>query len=434
MDVERQEAERDAEGKPVPGTEKVVIERETLNSMKAIWTRPESEVTADEYNEFYKHISHDWNNPLKVVRMKMEGTFEAQALVFLPSKAPMDLYYRDARRGVQLYVKRVFIMDNCRELLPDYLRFVKGVVDSEDLSLNISREILQQSRQIQAIRKRLVKKVLSTLEEMRKTDKPQYLGFWAEFGRVLKEGLYEDYENQQVLLELSFFQSTQSATELTSLREYLDRMPPGQEAIYYLTGENRQVLENSPLLEAFKAKGIEVLLLVDPVDELWIQSVEAFEGKSIQSVGKGTVEIGSEEEKQQAEKLRQEKEQEYKTLLETLQSKLSDDIKEVRLSSRLTESVSCLVGNPNDMTPHMEQMRKAINQEVPKTERILELNPQHPLMAKLQQLYEKNSSDPALADYAYLLYGQALLAEGGALPEPSRFSKLVASLMEKSVI
>ncbi len=434
MDIEHQEVERDAEGKPIEGGQtKTIVERQTLNSMKAIWTRPESEVSDEEYNEFYKHISHDWNDPLRNIRMKMEGTFEAQALLFIPAKAPMDLFYRDAHRGIQLYVKRVFIMDDCKELMPDYLRFIKGVVDSEDLSLNISREILQQNRQITAIRKRLVKKVLSSLEDMRKTQKEEYLAFWNEFGRVMKEGLYEDYENRQTLTEISFFQSTHDATALTTLREYVDRMKPGQDTIYYMTGESRAKIENSPHLEAFKEKGYEVLILTDPVDELWVQSVMEFDEKSLQSVGKGTVELGTEEEKKEAEKALQEKEQTYHSLLEFLKSKLENDVKEVRLSNRLTNSPSCLVSNPSDMTPQMEQLLKAMNQEVPHTKRILEINPNHPIMEKLQTLFQANKDDARLNDYASLLYGQALLSEGSPLPNPAAFSKLVTELMMQSI-
>jgi molecular chaperone HtpG len=434
MDVSRTEIPRDEEGKPIEGAEpQTIVERQTLNSMKAIWARPQSEVTEEEYNEFYKHISHDWNDPLKTVRFQIEGTFEAQALLFLPAKAPMDLFYRDAQRGIQLYVKRVFIMDDCKELMPNYLRFVKGVVDSEDLSLNISREILQQDRQIQAIRKRLVKKILSTLESMKTHEVETYRSFWGEFGRVLKEGLFEDAANREALLDLALFQSTHSPTELVTLREYVSRMQPGQEAIYYMTGESRQTAENSPHLEAFKAKNIEVLLLTDPVDEVWVQSVYNFDGKTLQSVGKGTVELGSDEEKKEAERAREEKEKEYRGLLGFIKTQLDEDVKEVRLSNRLTTSASCLVGNPSDITPQMEQLLKAMNQEVPKTKRILELNPSHPILEKLQQRYAANPSDTSLKDAAYLLYGQALLAEGSALPDPARFSRLIGEMMVQAL-
>jgi molecular chaperone HtpG len=434
MDVEHRDIERDDEGKPVEGgKETVTVERQTLNSMKAIWTRPEAEVTEEEYHEFYKHIAHDWNEPLRTVRMKMEGTFEAQALLFLPAKAPFDLYHRESQHGIQLYVKRVFIMDDCKELMPNYLRFVKGVVDSEDLSLNISREILQQSRQIQAIRKRLVKKVLSTLEDLNTTERDTYLGFWGEFGRVIKEGLYEDHENQSALLDITYFTSTHSPTELTTLRDYVSRMKAEQTEIYFMTGESRQIIESSPHLEAFKSKGYEVLLFTDPIDELWTQSVFEFDGKRLHSVGKGTVDLGSEEEKKAAEEARKEHEKEYFSLLECLQGKLTDEIQEVRLSNRLVQSPACLVGNASDMTPQMERLLKSMNQEVPKTRRILEINPNHPVMSKLQKIYEANALDNKLGDYATLLYNQALLAEGSPIPDPAKFSALVSQLMVDAI-
>ncbi len=433
LDVEHTEYDRDENGKIVEGSAKVEIKRETLNSMKAIWTRSESEVTEEEYKEFYRHISHDWQDPLTWFRMKMEGTFEAQSLLFIPSKAPMDLYYRDGKRGIQLYVKRVFIMEDCKELMPEYLRFVKGVVDSEDLNLNISREILQQNRQIRAIRKRLVKKVLSTLETMQVDNADQYLTFWSEFGRVLKEGLYEERENQEDILSLCLFASTNDTVQLTSLKDYVSRMKPGQDTIYFASGEARQTIENSPHLEAFREKGYEVLLFTDAVDEMWTQGVFEYAGTPLQSIGKGSIELGTDEEKAAAEKNLEEKQKEYTSLIDAMQARLKDQIKEVRLSNRLTSSLSCLVGGQGDLTPQMEQMLKAMNQPVPVNKRILELNPSHPLMSKLQALFTANQSDPAMDDYAYLLYGQALLAEGSPLPDPAKFSQLVTTLLAKAL-
>jgi len=434
MDVERTEYERDADGKVVEGKEpQKVVTRETLNSMKAIWMRPESEVTEDEYNEFYKHIAHDWQTPLKRFSLAMEGTFEAKALLYIPGKAPMDLFYRDAQRGIQLYVKRVFIMDNCDELIPEYLRFVKGVVDAEDLSLNISREILQQNRQIQAIRKRLVKKVLATLKEMKEKEADQYFQFWGEFGRAMKEGLYNDYDNQEALLKLALFQSTHDPEKLTSLEDYVTRMKSGQEKIYFMTGDSRKAIENSPHMEAFKAKDYEVLLLSDPIDELWIQSVYQFEEKALQSISKGQADLGTEDEKKQAEEALKEKKETYGSLMAYLQKQLDEDVKEVRLSSRLTESVACLVGNEGDMTPQMEQMLRAMKQEVPKVKRVLELNPGHPLVEKLQHKFSENAADAQLSDYAYLIYNQALLAEGGQLADPGKFSRLMSQILTTAI-
>ncbi|MBI3119450.1 MAG: molecular chaperone HtpG [Candidatus Hydrogenedentes bacterium] len=406
---------------------------ETLNSMKALWLRDRSEVTEEEYNEFYKHISHDWNDPLSRIQAKIEGTLEYRLLLYLPSKAPFDLFYPSAaRHGVHLYVKRVFIMDNCTELLPDYLRFVRGLVDSEDLSLNISRELLQQNRQIQRMGKGIVSKVLAHLKDLRDKEEVKYGGFWSEFGRVMKEGIFQDHENKESILDLALFAST-SGPERTSLQAYLDRMKPDQDAIYFLCGENRKVIENSPHLEAFRDKGYEVLLLDDPVDEVWTSSVFEFKGKKFQSAGKGAVDLGTEEEKKQAEEARKEKEQTHASLLEFLKEQLKEQVKEVRLSSRLTTSAACLVADQHDLSPQLEQIMKAMGQVVPQTKRILEINPAHPVLQKLQGIYDLDKAAPELPDYAQVLYGQALLAEGGSLPDPAHFSKLVTELLVKAL-
>lgn len=435
MKVERKEIERDEDGKPKEGAkEQTVVQEETLNSMKAIWARAKSEVTEEEYKEFYKHISHEWNEPLETITAKLEGNFEAQALLFIPSKAPFDLYSRDmAHRGIQLYVRRIFIMDECKELMPEYLRFVRGVVDSEGLSLNVSREILQQDRQIKAIRNFLVKKILETLKETLEGRKEKYLRFWKEFGPVLKQGLLDWEEKQDRLQPLLLCQSSHHEKDLTTLHEYVSRMKEGQEAIYFLTGASREAVERSPHLEAFREKGYEVLYLTDPVDEVWVERAAPFADKKFQSVGKGEVELGSEEEKKRAEEARKEKEKSFKDLMECLKSHLEDDIKEVRLSNRLTSSLVCLVGEAHDLSPQLEQMMRRMGQTVPQTKRILELNPSHPLLPKLQSIFERNSSATELKDYAKLLHGQALLAEGSSLADPAGFSKLVADLMTKAI-
>src|SRR5689334_5352719 len=273
---------------------------ETLNSMKALWARPRSEVSDDEYHQFYRHISHDWSDPLEIINMRAEGTLEYEALLFLPSRAPHDLFQRDARRGLQLYVKRVFIVDDSKELIPDYLRFVKGVVDAADLSLNISREILQQDRHIQMIRRRLVKKVLATIKDMMANEPQKYATFWREFGRAVKEGLLNEPENQKPILDIASF-STTSGTEPTTLAAYVERMKEGQEEIYYLTGESRSQVENSPHMEAFQAQGYEVLILTDPVDEIWVEAVPDYDGKKLQSVARGNVDLPKDEEKPEPE-------------------------------------------------------------------------------------------------------------------------------------
>ncbi len=397
----------------------------TVNSMKALWARSSSDVTEDEYNEFYKHVAHDWNDPLETIRLQAEGTFEYQALLFLPGHAPLDLFMRERKRGVQLYVKRVFIMDDCEALMPEYLRFVKGVVDAQDLSLNVSREILQQDRQIQLIRRRLVKKVLSTVKTLMSAENPyKYETFWKEFGRAVKEGLLDDHENRTAILDICSFASTNDPEKLTSLREYVERMKDGQEHIYYLTGESRQSIENSPHLEAFQAKGYEVLVLTDPIDEMWVDAVPGFEEKQFQSVAKGEVELDETSDEQK---------EEFSGLLTWLTTSLAEQVKEVRLSTRLTTSPACIVGDTNDVTPTLEKMYRAMGQEMPQIKRILELNPGHPLVAGLRSSFTENGESEGLAETAELLYGMALLAEGGELGDPARFTKLLASRLEKTL-
>jgi molecular chaperone HtpG len=410
-----------------PGTDgETTREVQTLNSMKALWARPKDEVKAEEYKEFYRHVSHDWADPLEVIHMKAEGTFEYEALLFIPTNPPFDLFARDARRGVQLYVKRVFIMDDCQALTPGYLRFVKGVVDAQDLSLNISREILQQDRQIQLMRRRLVKKVLSTVKDMMTADPERYQTFWAAFGTVVKEGLLDDVENRTAILDIASFASTHDAEKLTTLRAYVERMKDGQDDIYYMTGESRATIENSPHMEAFRAKGYEVLLLSDPIDELWLESIHEYDGKHLQSIAKGQVDLDSDAEKKDAETEREQQKKDFAALLSWMTTTLADDVKEVRLSSRLTTSPACIVGDAQEMTPTLERMYRAMGQELPRVKRILELNPTHPLVTGLQKAHDERPDDPALADTAELLHGMALLAEGGDLKDPARFARVLA--------
>ncbi|WP_167441533.1 molecular chaperone HtpG [Amycolatopsis vastitatis] len=406
---------------------------ETVNSMKALWARSSSEVTEDEYHEFYKHVSHDWQDPLETIRLQAEGTFEYQALLFLPSRAPMDLFMRERKRGVQLYVKRVFIMDDCESLVPEYLRFVKGVVDAQDLSLNVSREILQQDRQIQLIRRRLVKKVLSTVKTMMTADAEKYATFWQEFGRAVKEGLLDDFENREAILEISSFASTQDAEKPTSLRAYVERMKDGQQHIYYMTGESRSAIENSPHMEAFRAKGYEVLVLTDPIDEMWVDAVPGFDGKQFQSIAKGQVDLESDEDKKATEVAREQQKKDFESLLTWMATALGDTVKEVRLSSRLTTSPACIVGDTHDLTPTLEKMYRAMGQELPPIKRILELNPEHALVTGLREAHASRPDDEGLAETAELLYGMALLAEGGELADPSRFIRLLAGRLEKTL-
>ena len=430
MNIERTEVERDEEGKVKEGAkEKTAIELETLNSMKAIWLRDKDELSDDDLNEFYKHISHDWNPPMETIAAKIEGTLEYRLLLFIPATAPFDLYYREGKSGLHLYVKRVFIMDDCKELIPEYLRFVKGILDSEDLSLNISREMLQQNRQIGRMRKGVANKILDSLKKIQSNDEEKYLKFWGQFGVVLKEGIYSDLDNREALLNLAMFESTAHETNLTTLKDYVERMKPDQDTIYYMPGETRTSIENSPHLETFQDKGYEVILLTDPVDEIWVQSTFEHDGKKLQSAGKGTVELGSEDEKQKQEEDRKEKEKEYGSLLESIKATLDEHVKEVRLSARLTTSAACLVGENTDMSPQLEKLMKSMSQEVSATKRILELNAEHPVLKKMQGLFDEDASSPAIGDYAQLLYGQALLSEGAQLPDPALFSRLVTDLM-----
>ena len=398
---------------------------ETVNSRKALWARAQKDVSDEEYAEFYRHVSHDWREPLTTIRLAAEGTFEYQALLFLPSHAPMDLFMREGKRGVQLYVRRVFIMDDCEALVPEYLRFVKGVVDAADLSLNISREILQQDRQIQLIRKRLVKKVLSTVKTMLADEPEKYATFWTEMGRAVKEGLLSDHDNRDAILEICSFPSTHDEEQPTTLRDYIARMPEGQDAIYYGTGPSRSALAHSPHLEAFRAKGYEVLLLTDPVDEVWVDAVPEFEGKSLVSVAKGEVDLGG--------SVDDAAEQGFAELLTWMGGALEEDVKEVRLSHRLTDSAACLVGEPGDLTPTLEKMYRAMGQEPPKVKRILELNPKHGLVTGLRDAHGARPDDTGLGDTARLLYGMALLAEGGELPEPAAFVALLSRQLEQTL-
>ncbi|MEA2109073.1 MAG: molecular chaperone HtpG [Pseudomonadota bacterium] len=432
MDIEREEVPTDKDGKPVEDAEPVKkVTEETLNSMKPVWNKRKSEVTEDEYKEFYRHLSHDWTDPLETIHINAEGKTEYNALMYIPSQAGMDLFMPEKKSGMQLYVKRIFIMDNCEELMPAYLRFIKGVVDSADLSLNVSREILQHDRLMTMIRKNLVKKVLGNLKEILEKDREKYLKFWQAFGAVLKEGIHYDFDNQEALKELLLFAGT-NGDELTTLKEYCSRMPEGQKEIYYITGSSREMLANSPHLEALKTKGYEVLLMTDPVDEWVLQGLTTYDEKPLKSVAKGEVSLLNEEEKKEVEEKLKADEEQYASLLTFLKNNLKDKVKDAKLSSRLTDSAVCLVADEHDMSASMERLLRAAGQEVPETKRILEVNPQHELVKIMFDLYKENPSDPRLAEYSDLLLDQALLTEGSPIADPVKFSKLVAKLMVKA--
>ncbi|MCC7177447.1 MAG: molecular chaperone HtpG [Acidobacteria bacterium] len=407
----------------------------TLNSMKPIWTQAASEVGDEAYAEFYRHLSHDWQDPLDRLSLRAEGRLEYQALLFLPSKAPFDLFYRDQEYGLQLHVRRVLIMDRCRALLPPFLRFVKGVVDSADLPLNLSREMIQQDRQIGQMRTWLTRKVLDHLAAMLADRRETYLKFWSEFGPVLKEGLAQESEHADRLLKLLLFHSTREAPEPTSLAEYVARMPEGQASLYYVAGESRAVAERSPHLEAFRARGYEVLFFVDPIDEFVAQSVHEFEGRPLVSVARAGVEPGSESERKAAEDARRARETELRPFLAFLEQTLGDTIREARVSSRLTTSPACLVAGEHDLSPGLERLLRQASGKDDEgvTKRILEVNDGHALVAKLRALHAASPEDPSLADAAHLLLGTALLAEGAAPPDPAAFAAKLATLLTRAL-
>ena len=405
------------------------LQGETLNSMKAIWARDQDAVTEDEHREFYKHVSHDWNDPLEHVSVHMEGSFEARALLYIPSKAPFDLHDRaGGQRGLSLYVKRVFIMDDWRELLPPHLRFVRGVVSSDDLPLNVSREILQKNRQIQAIRKYLVRRLLAAFKEMKEQRADRYRTLWAEFGAVLKEGLLGLEEEPDRLLELVLAASTDGPA-LTSLGEYVGRMKSGQPAIYYLTAASREAAERSPHLEAVRARGYEVLFFLDPIDELWLRMRREFEGKPLTSVSQGGVDLGAGADGTKEGSVPEEIGERFKALLLALRVALQDEIKDVRLSARLTSSPACLVGEPGDLSAHIEDLLRRSGRDVPQAKRVLEVNPSHPLLMRLAAFHAAHPDDERFRRYAELLHGQAILAEGGTLSDPAAFSQRLAELL-----
>nr|MBP6708614.1 molecular chaperone HtpG [Accumulibacter sp.] len=403
-------------------------EDETVNQASALWSRAKSEITDEQYNEFYKHVAHDFEDPLAHVHARVEGKQEYTQLLYIPSRAPFDLFERTARHGIKLYVRRVFIMDDAEQLMPLYLRFVRGVVDSNDLPLNVSREILQQSRDIETIRGGCVKKVLGLLESLADHDdaaeKEKYGKFWKEFGRVLKEGVGEDFANKERIARLLRFASTHPDTpdENVSLADYVARMKEGQEKIYYVTAETFTAARNSPHLEIFRKKGIEVLLLSDRVDEWVTGHLTEFDGKPLQSVAKGGLDLGKLEdvaEKEEAEKAADE----YKDLLEKVKTTLGDKVKDVRVTHRLTDSPSCLVADEYDLGGNLQRILKAAGQPAPASKPILEINPRHPAVQRLK--HEETRFD----DWANLLLEQAILAEGGSLDDPAGFVKRINDLM-----
>jgi molecular chaperone HtpG len=402
-------------------------EDETVNQASALWARAKNDITDEQYEEFYKHVAHDFDKPLAWSHNRVEGKQEYISLLYIPSRAPFDLYDRERRHGIKLYVKRVFIMDDAEKLMPQYLRFVRGVIDSADLPLNVSREILQHSKEIDGIKAGSVKKVLGLLEDMAENDKEKYATFWKEFGRVLKEGPGEDFGNRDKIAGLLRFASTHADTdeENVSLKDYIARMKDGQEAIYYITADSFAAAKHSPHLEIFRKKGIEVLLLSDRVDEWLVGSLTEFEGKKLQSVAKGDLDLGKLEDEADKEAQKQ-AEDEFKDLVEKVKATLGEDkVREVRVTHRLTDSPACIVTGEHDMSANLERLLKAAGQKGTGAKPILEINPKHALVTRL-----KGETDEArFADWAHLLFDQALLAEGGQLEDPASFVKRLNSLL-----
>jgi molecular chaperone HtpG len=399
-------------------------EDETVNQASALWTRSKNEISEDQYKEFYKHVGHDFDDPLAWTHARVEGRQEYTQLLYIPSHAPFDMWDRNARHGIKLYVRRVFIMDDAEQLMPQYMRFVRGVVDSSDLPLNVSREILQESKDIEAIRKGCTGKVLALLSELAENDAEKYTKFWGEFGKVLKEGIGEDFSNKDKIAGLLRFASTHADTvdETVSFKDYLGRMKEGQEKIYYVTAETFNAAKNSPHLEVFRKKGIEVLLLSDRVDEWVVSHLNAFEGKELVSVAKGGLDLGKLED--EAEKKEQEREAgEFKELTDKIKNSLADRVKAVRVTHRLTDSPACLVADEHDMSGNLARLLKAAGQKAAVSPPILEINPKHPVVLRLK--YEAAHFD----DWSAVLFDQALLAEGGQLDDPASFVKRMNQLM-----
>ena len=411
---------------PAEGEEAQEPEDETVNTAKALWTRSRSDVSDDEYHEFYKHVSHDYQEPLVWSHNKVEGKLDYTSLVYIPSKAPFDMWQREAPRGLKLYVQRVFIMDEAEQFLPLYLRFVKGIVDSNDLSLNVSREILQKDPAIDSMRSALTKRVLDSLEKLAKNDSEKYQSFWSEFGQVMKEGPAEDQNNKEKVANLLRFATTQGDSEVQdqSLQDYIARMKEGQDKIYYVAADNYSTAKNSPHLEVFKQKDIEVLLLSDRIDEWLMSHLMEHEGKQLQDVTKGSLDLGDlegEEEKQEQEKI----EEDFKDLVERIKDVVGEKVEEVRITHRLTDSPACLVVNDDEMGMQMRRILESAGQEVPATKRIFELNPKHPLVEKLKA--EQDSE--RFSDLTLVLFDQSMLAEGGQLDEPSSYVQRLNNLL-----
>ncbi len=413
---------------PETKVKETVIEDQTLNSQKALWLRPATEIKPEEYNEFYQHLTHDWQTPAKHVHFKAEGTTEFTSLFYFPSKKPWNYQMKDYEFGLNLYIKRVFIMENCKDLLPPYLRFTKGLVDSNDLSLNVSRELLQQDRLVTVIRKNIVSKIFSTLKDWLNKDRTEYEKFWNEFGTTLKEGIPTDPTQVEKIQDLLLFQSTNS-DGLTTLEEYVSRMKPVQKEIYFITGERLETVKQSPYLEMLKQKNFEVLFLTDAVDEWVTQGLTKFKDKNLVSITKEGLSLDSEAEQKEKETVKKAQTERFAGLMEKMKTNLSEHVKDVVISDRLTETPVCLVSGQNDMSANMQKILSQMGEGAPRgeTKRILEINPNHLIFEAMIK-----ADDEQLKNWSEILFNQALLSEGNSIPNPVRFSKLIADLMISS--
>jgi len=417
MDIEREKENPLDKGKKIK-----VTEEDTLNSQKAIWLKDQSEVTAEEYNAFYRHVSHDMGDPAKVIHYRAEGTSEFTALLYIPAKAPYGILYQDYKIGPTLYVKRVQIMDHCEQIIPTYLRFIKGVVDSSDLPLNVSREILQSNKQIEVIKKNIIKKVFDTLTDMKKNDNDSYVNFYQEFGKVLKEGIHFDFSRKEQIADLLLFRSTKTASgKYTTLEDYMKNMPIAQSEIYYIISKPDENVLLSPYLEAFQEKGYEVLVLTDDVDDIIMLDLHEYKGKKVKSAVKGDITL----DKSDKEKSKQK----FEKLLTLIREQLKDEVKDVRLSGRLKDSVCCLVADEGGLDPQMEKLLRSMGQDVPIVKRILEVNPEHQIFEAMNIVMDKGGNEQLLKEYIDLLYNQALLLEGSKVKEPAVFAKAMSKLM-----
>ena len=410
--------------------DKTTVEDTVLNSQKAIWLRKASEITEEEHESFFAHVAHQPGKPLQSILISAEGTNEFKALLYIPEKAPFTLFMPDLqKKGLQLYIKRVFITDECKELIPDYLRFIKGVVDSSDLPLNVSREILQENPLLKRIEKSLTTKVLGELKKLKDNQFDKYKSFFQEFGKTLKEGIHTDFANQDKIKDLALYETMNGKPgELISLQDYIAAMPESQKDIYFILAESRTAAENSPALEIFSRLGYDVLFMTDPIDEWIMQSMLQYDKHHFKPAAKGELALEGDEKEKLAKEVA-DADEKYAKLLEFITGALTGKVSKVRFSGRLTDSVSCLVSEEGAMSPHMERMFKAMNQELPPSERILELNPNHPLIAAMEKVYEQDPAAADLADFTSVIYDQALLAEGSPISDVKEFSRKISNLM-----